>query len=329
MFYFPDNLAQQLFDYYIFTVYRWGFRQLNRGIGPEEPIIFGNEYFQRDNADLMVNMRSITAASIRQQQEKLIKHLVRAKQQASSLDGAMNGAYQDSKYRGYAESKHRNLILNSTPFDQKQNNASLSSAATMLSLQRYGSLSTGSFSTGLANVDDHSLERMYQSLTNKGSSSESGTNTGLNDAMSQMNNSTYGSSHAADFNSMSSMHNPSNGLMGGASSNYISGNSGMIDANVGNNGYSGSLSNGMFSTDYGSSGNRGLVGASDSGLGKSFMSGKHNFHANGAVHDNGSFGGGYSNLPMNMNINQHLFNLSATSGTSGGSDDLYYGGQQF
>ncbi len=306
---------------------------MNRGIGPDEPIIFGNEYFQRDNADLMVNMRSITAASIRQQQEKLIKHLVRAKQQASSLDGAMNGAYQDPKYRGYPESKHRNMILNSTPFDQKQQNSPLSSAATMLSRQRYGSPSNGTFSTGLANVDDHSLERMYQSLTNKGSSSESGISQSLNDAVSQMNNSTFGSSRTAEFNSMSTMHNSSNGLVGGASSNYLPGNGGLIEANIGSNGYSGSLtSNGMFSTESmygnGNSSNRGLVGTSDSGLGKSFMSGKHNFHANGAVHDNGSFGG-YTNMPMNMNINQHLFNLSATSGTSGGSDHLYYGSQQY
>ena len=50
-------------------LYRWGFRQVNRGIGPEDPIIFGNDHFQRDNLELMTHMRSITAATIRKQEE--------------------------------------------------------------------------------------------------------------------------------------------------------------------------------------------------------------------------------------------------------------------
>ena len=50
-------------------LYRWGFRQVNRGIGPEDPIIFGNDHFQRDNLELMTQMRSITAATIRKQEE--------------------------------------------------------------------------------------------------------------------------------------------------------------------------------------------------------------------------------------------------------------------
>lgn len=44
-------------------MYRWQFRQINRGIGPDDPIIFGNEYFQRDKEELIAKMRSVTASS--------------------------------------------------------------------------------------------------------------------------------------------------------------------------------------------------------------------------------------------------------------------------
>jgi HSF-type DNA-binding len=46
-------------------LYRWGFRQVNRGIGPDDPIIFGNEHFLRDHPEDMANMKSVTAASAR------------------------------------------------------------------------------------------------------------------------------------------------------------------------------------------------------------------------------------------------------------------------
>lgn len=331
-------------------LYRWGFRQLNRGIGPDEPIIFGNEYFQRDNADLMVNMRSITAASIRKRESDLLRHMLASKKRAlMSLDGASNAAYQDSK--------HLNMLLNNTPFDQKQQNASLASAAnTMASQQRFG---TG-FSTELGHLDNHSLQMMYQSLTNKSvSSGESGISPILSDAVSQMNNSSHnfngGSSHPQDYNAMHMSNNSSNGM----NSNYIShmngqsGGGGMVEANssnsrmnsarmngnYGSNGYSGSLNNNMFPSDsvYASSrGNGGFNlpqqysngGPNENTTRKNFMNGKHNFHANGAGHENGNYGN-YNNMPMNMNINQHLFNLSATSGTAGGSEELYYSGQQY
>jgi hypothetical protein len=70
----PDEFTRQILPKYFkatkfssFTrkLYRWGFRQVNRGIGPDDPIIFGNEYFQRDDAELMAKMRSVTAASTR------------------------------------------------------------------------------------------------------------------------------------------------------------------------------------------------------------------------------------------------------------------------
>ena len=335
------------------AVYRWGFRQLNRGIGPDEPIIFGNEYFQRDNADLMVNMRSITAASIRKRESDLLRHMLASKKRSlMSLDGASNAAYKDVK--------RVNMLFNNTPFDQKQQNASLTSAANaMASQQRLGS----GFSTDLGHLDNHSLQIMYQSLTNKSvGSGESGNNPIFSDAVPQMNSSSYnfngGSSNAQDFNAMSSTHmsnNSSNGMMGGPTSNYIpqmnghNGGGGMIEVNAtcsrsnnarmnssyGSNGYNGSLNNNMFHSDsmYGSGstnsrGNAGFNnGSSENTPRKNFLNGKHNIHANGAGHENGNYGN-YTNMPMNMNINQHFFNRSATSGTAGGPDDLYFSGQQ-
>jgi hypothetical protein len=61
----PHYFKATKFSSYTRKLYRWGFRQVNRGIGPDDPIIFGNEYFQRDNAELMTKMRSITAAGTR------------------------------------------------------------------------------------------------------------------------------------------------------------------------------------------------------------------------------------------------------------------------
>lgn len=333
-------------------LYRWGFRQLNRGIGPDEPIIFGNEYFQRDNADLMVNMRSITAASIRKRESDLLRHMLASKKRAlMSLDGASNAAYQDSK--------HLNMLLNNTPFDQKQQNASLASAANaMASQQRFGG---NGFSTELGHLDNHSLQMMYQSLTNKNvGSGESGIGPIISDAVSQMNGSSYNfNGGSSEYNAMSSMRmsNASSNhssMMGGASSNYVShmngqgggsalgeagGNNGtnsrMMSGNYGSNGYSGGLNNNMFPSDSMHGGfnlsqqyNTGGSNHESTGTRKNFMdhSGKHNFHSSGASHDGSNYGS-YNNMPMNMNLNQHLSILSSQQGTAGGSDELYFSGQ--
>lgn len=70
----PDEFTRQVlpkffkatkFSSFTRKLYRWGFRQVNRGIGPDDPIIFGNEHFQRDKEEEMSKMRSITAASQR------------------------------------------------------------------------------------------------------------------------------------------------------------------------------------------------------------------------------------------------------------------------
>lgn len=67
-------------------MYRWGFRQVNRGIGPDDPIIFGNEYFQRDNAELMTKMRSTTAASTRKQEEDNLQKMLAQKRVLDSWE---------------------------------------------------------------------------------------------------------------------------------------------------------------------------------------------------------------------------------------------------
>jgi hypothetical protein len=63
----PKYFKATKFSSFTRKLYRWGFRQVNRGIGPDDPIIFGNEFFQREKAESMAKMRSVTAASARKQ----------------------------------------------------------------------------------------------------------------------------------------------------------------------------------------------------------------------------------------------------------------------
>lgn len=58
----PKYFKPTKFSSFTRKLYRWGFRQVNRGIGPDDPVIFGNEFFQRDQEELMTKMRSTTAA---------------------------------------------------------------------------------------------------------------------------------------------------------------------------------------------------------------------------------------------------------------------------
>jgi len=64
----PKFFKATKFSSFTRKLYRWGFRQVNRGIGPDDPIIFGNEHFQRDKSELMAKMRSVTAASSRKEE---------------------------------------------------------------------------------------------------------------------------------------------------------------------------------------------------------------------------------------------------------------------
>jgi hypothetical protein len=79
----PDEFSRHIvplffkptkFSSFTRKLYRWGFRQINRGIGPDDPIIFGNEFFDRDNAELMARMRSITAAGARKAEQNNGRH---------------------------------------------------------------------------------------------------------------------------------------------------------------------------------------------------------------------------------------------------------------
>lgn len=85
----PKYFKATKFSSFTRKLYRWGFRQVNRGIGPDDPIIFGNEYFQRDNLELMVQMRSITAASTRKQEQSTVQVLAQ-KRALETLDSEQN-----------------------------------------------------------------------------------------------------------------------------------------------------------------------------------------------------------------------------------------------
>lgn len=81
----PKYFKATKFSSFTRKLYRWGFRQVNRGIGPDDPIIFGNDNFQRDNLELMKEMRSITAASARKQEENSL-HMLTQKRALESIE---------------------------------------------------------------------------------------------------------------------------------------------------------------------------------------------------------------------------------------------------
>lgn len=83
----PNFFKATKFSSFTRKLYRWGFRQVNRGIGPDDPIIFGNEFFQRDNAELMAKMRSVTAASTRKAEATTVDNKFGAKRPLGAMDG--------------------------------------------------------------------------------------------------------------------------------------------------------------------------------------------------------------------------------------------------
>lgn len=92
----PKFFKATKFSSFTRKLYRWGFRQVNRGIGPDDPIIFGNEHFQRDKLELMVQMRSITAASTRKQ-DNCTMQILAQKRALETFDNEQN---------------HKRLLLN-------------------------------------------------------------------------------------------------------------------------------------------------------------------------------------------------------------------------
>lgn len=343
-------------------LYRWGFRQLNRGIGPDEPIIFGNEYFQRENAGLMVNMRSITAASIRKRESDLLRHMLASKKRSLLTDSS-------GGYVPHQDTKQFNMAAQ---FDPKQNASRVANA--LASQQRFGGgggAAEGCYSTNLSHLTNPELQMMYRSVMDQSRKSSNGTDGSIvpnmiSDAMSQMSNpygnfNAGGSSHQQDFNAMTSMHMGNNSanspaMMGGPTSNFInsqngnnanfdtvSGNSGNGRMNNMSNGYvnngvcgfNGAFGNNVFSSDsmygnnnsrgngnfnlsqqFGNSGTNGDLNNSRKNLMANHGAGKHNY-------DNGNYSN-FNSTPMNMNINQQLFNLSSSTAPGTGSDDLHY-----
>ena len=61
----PKYFKPTKFSSFTRKLYRWGFRQINRGLGPDDPVIFGCANFQRDAPEEMAHMRSVTAAATR------------------------------------------------------------------------------------------------------------------------------------------------------------------------------------------------------------------------------------------------------------------------
>lgn len=98
-------------------LYRWGFRQVNRGIGPDDPIIFGNECFQRDDEELMKNMRSITAASARKQEKSSLQVAMAQKAQLEEADREKNRALLDRILQQKALNSHPMLGCQTNALD--------------------------------------------------------------------------------------------------------------------------------------------------------------------------------------------------------------------
>ena len=112
----PDDFTRQVvpkffkatkFSSFTRKLYRWGFRQINRGIGPDDPIIFGNEFFQRDDESLIAKMRSVTAASTR-----------KAEQSRMAMMGGMKRPYDDP----FDEDSQKRMLFDQLLQQQKQIN---------------------------------------------------------------------------------------------------------------------------------------------------------------------------------------------------------------
>jgi hypothetical protein len=65
----PKFFKPTKFSSFTRKLYRWGFRQINRGLGPDDPVIFGCEFFQREKPEEMAQMRSLTAAAHRKERD--------------------------------------------------------------------------------------------------------------------------------------------------------------------------------------------------------------------------------------------------------------------
>eukprot|EP00980_Cylindrotheca_fusiformis_P024648 scaffold12194_cov129-Cylindrotheca_fusiformis.AAC.12 len=158
----PDEFTRKvLLNYFKATkfssftrkLYRWGFRQVNRGIGPDDPIIFGNEFFQRDNEELMKNMRSVTAASARKEEKSSLEITLAQKAQLEESDREKSRALLDQLLHQKA--------LNSNPL-LGRSNAALDMAALDMSTLAALRTNMGGAAYGL-NMYDILGQRMQRS----------------------------------------------------------------------------------------------------------------------------------------------------------------------
>lgn len=125
----PDEFARQVvpkffkatkFSSFTRKLYRWGFRQINRGIGPDDPVIFGNEFFERDNEALMSQMRSITAAGTRKTESRMVGTVNHPHNMYGKRP--FDGVSHHNMYDTYAEQQKRYLY---EQFMHQQKNAQM------------------------------------------------------------------------------------------------------------------------------------------------------------------------------------------------------------
>jgi HSF-type DNA-binding len=107
----PKFFKQTKFSSFTRKLYRWGFRQINRGIGPDDPIIFGNEYFVRDDEELMVKMRSVTAAGTRKQEQTRV--VPYGKRHFES--GMFDQSFQEPKRFMFDQYMHQKSMMHQNP----------------------------------------------------------------------------------------------------------------------------------------------------------------------------------------------------------------------
>jgi hypothetical protein len=103
----PKFFKATKFSSFTRKLYRWGFRQINRGIGPDDPIIFGNEFFQRTEESVIAKMRSVTAASSR-----------KSEQGRMTMMGGMKRPFDDP----FDEDNHKRMLFDQLLHQQKHMN---------------------------------------------------------------------------------------------------------------------------------------------------------------------------------------------------------------
>jgi len=168
----PDEFTRQVlpkffkatkFSSFTRKLYRWGFRQVNRGIGPDDPIIFGNEYFLRDDAAAMSKMRSITAASSRKAEATTMYGGKRSR-------GGDDDAQVDHK-RAFLESYLQqkaavNPYMHSNPSTMYAGLGAPSGAVSLTSALRpgmgFGSMSPGHYNASLPTIMSMHKDMMSQ-----------------------------------------------------------------------------------------------------------------------------------------------------------------------